>query len=97
MPLSCQRSTAPISVGHIRNVLGDAEVDRESNMQKVHTALSDRPVTMHSLDVILAVGYRANSAKAIDFRRWATSTLKQCFLAGSAINEQRLEQLGSIV
>lgn len=82
---------------HIRNILRDDEVDSESNMQKMHTASSDRPVTLYSLDVILAVGYRANSARAIDFRRWATTTLKQYILAGAALNDQRLEQLGSVV
>lgn len=82
---------------HIRNVFRDAEVDAESTMQKVHTASSDRPVTLYSLDVILAVGYRANSARAIEFRRWASAVLKQYLLEGAAINEQRLEQLGAIV
>ena len=82
---------------HIRNVFGDREIDAESNMQKVHTASSDRPVTLYSLDVILAVGYRANSARAIEFRRWASSVLKQYVLVGVAQNERRLEQIGSIV
>ena len=82
---------------HIRNIVRSFEVDQESNMQKVHIASSDKPVTQYSLDVILAVGYRANSARAIDFRRWATTTLKQFIVDGAAINERRLEELGSIV
>ncbi len=82
---------------HIRNIFRDAEVDRQSNMQKVHIASADRPVTLYSLDVILAVGYRANSARAIEFRRWASGVLKQYALDGVALNERRLEQLGSIV
>lgn len=82
---------------HVRNVFADQEVDAESNMQKVHIASSDRPVTLYSLDVILAVGYRANSGRAITFRRWASGVLKQYLLEGAALNERRLEQLGSIV
>ncbi|RXZ50014.1 virulence protein RhuM/Fic/DOC family protein [Agromyces binzhouensis] len=82
---------------HVRNVFADEEVDPESNMQKVHIASSDRPVTLYSLDVILAVGYRANSGRAITFRRWASGVLKQYLLEGAALNERRLEQLGSIV
>lgn len=39
---------------HIRNIFRDAEVDRESNMQKVHIAPADWPVTLYSLDVITA-------------------------------------------
>lgn len=82
---------------HIRNIFRDAEVDRESNMQKVHIASADRPVTYYSLDVILAVGYRANSGRAIQFRRWANTVLKDYLVKGVALNDQRLEQLESIV
>ncbi|MDZ4179252.1 MAG: virulence protein RhuM/Fic/DOC family protein [Coriobacteriia bacterium] len=82
---------------HIRNVFRSTEVDRESNMQKVHIGSSDRPVTLYSLDVILAVGYRANSARAIEFRRWASGVLKQYMLAGVALNERRLREIGQVV
>ena len=51
---------------HVRNIFKGAEIDRESNMQKVHIGSSNRPVTLYSLDVILAVGYRANSARAME-------------------------------
>jgi prophage maintenance system killer protein len=66
-------------------------------MQKLHIASADRPVTYYSLDVILAVGYRANSGRAIQFRRWANQVLKDYLVKGVALNDQRLEQLGSIV
>jgi hypothetical protein len=82
---------------HIRNVFRDAEVDEESNLQKVQIASSDRPVTLYSLDVILAVGYRANSGRAIAFRRWASNVLKEFLVQGVALNDRRLEELGSIV
>jgi prophage maintenance system killer protein len=82
---------------HIRNIFRDAEVDQESNMQKVHIASADRPVTLYGLDVILAVGYRANSGRAIQFRRWASSVLKDYVVKGVVLNDQRLEQLGSVV
>jgi len=63
----------------------------------MHFASSDRPVTLYSLDVILAVGYRANSGRAIQFRKWANSVLKDFVIAGVAVNSKRLEELGSIV
>jgi len=62
---------------HINNILKDKEVDEKSNMQKMHIANSDKPVNYYSLDMILAVGYRTNSSKAIKFRQWATKILKQ--------------------
>jgi prophage maintenance system killer protein len=82
---------------HIRNVFRVEEVDSESNMQKVHIAGSDRKVTLYSLDVVLAVGYRANSARAIEFRRWATAVLRRYMLEGVAVNERRLAEIGRIV
>ena len=54
---------------HINNILKDKEVDENSNVQKMHIANSDKPVKFYSLDIVLAVGYRTNSAKAIKFRQ----------------------------
>lgn len=75
---------------HVNNIFKDKEVDRKSNVQKMHFANSDKPVEFYSLDVILAVGYRTNSSKAIHFRKWATGILKRYLLHGYAINEKRL-------
>ncbi len=77
---------------HIKNILTDREVDEKSNMQKMHIANSDKPVTYYSLDIILAVGYRVNSAKAMTFRQWATKTLKQHITQGYTINSNRIER-----
>ncbi|MFT4189203.1 MAG: virulence protein RhuM/Fic/DOC family protein [Aeromicrobium sp.] len=82
---------------HLRNILRSGEVEEESNVQKMHIAGSDRPTSLYSLDLILAVGYRTNSARAIDFRRWASARLRDYLVKGAAVNEQRLEQIGSIV
>ena len=56
---------------HIRNIFKDGEVDEKSNMQKMHIANSDKPVTLYSLDMILSIGYRTNSKIAIEFRKFA--------------------------
>lgn len=82
---------------HVNNVFRNAEVDKESNVQILHIASADRPITLYSLDVILAVGYRANSGRAIQFRRWASGVLKDYIVAGVAVNSKRLDELGSIV
>jgi prophage maintenance system killer protein/prophage antirepressor-like protein len=76
---------------HVNNLFKDKEVDEKSNVQKMHIAKSDKPVALYSLDIILAVGYRTNSAQAIQFRKWATSVLKKYLIDGYAINEKRLE------
>lgn len=75
---------------HIAKIFTDKEIDKKSNVQKMHIANSDKPVELYSLDVILAVGYRTNSARAIHFRQWATRTLRNYLLQGYALNEKRL-------
>ena len=77
---------------HIKNIFKDYEVDKESNMQKMHIANSDKPVNLYSLDVSLGVGYRTNSKVAIEFRKWATQTLKQYITKGYSINKKVLAQ-----
>ena len=71
---------------HIGVILKNKEVDEKSNVQKMHIANSDKPVAFYSLDLILAVGYRANSARAIQFRQWATKVLRQFVTRGYTIN-----------
>lgn len=76
---------------HIKNVFEDGEVDSGSNMQKMHSANSDKPVNAYSLDIILAVGYRANSKDAIQFRKWATQTLRKYITNGYALSPQGIK------
>ncbi|RLD36895.1 MAG: DNA-binding protein [Bacteroidetes bacterium] len=75
---------------HINNILKDNEVDKKSNVQKMHIAKSDKPVKIYSLDIVLVVGYRTNSAKAIKFRQWATEVLKSYITKGYVINSERI-------
>lgn len=75
---------------HIANIFSDGEVDKKRNMQEMHIANSDKPVVAYGLDIILAVGYRTNSQRAIEFRQWATKTLRQYIVDGYAINKQRI-------
>jgi len=77
---------------HINKILQDNEVDEKSNVQKMHFANSDKPVKLYSLDIVLAVGYRTNSAEAIKFRQWATSVLKEYITNGYAVNREKITQ-----
>ncbi len=82
---------------HINNILKDEEVDKESNVQKMHIPNSDKPVMYYSLDIILSVGYRTNSSKAIAFRKWANFVLKEYILKGYALNQKRLDELHTVI
>ena len=75
---------------HINNIFKDNEVDEKSNMQKMHIANSDKPVSFYNLDIVLAVGYRTNSSKAIKFRQWASSVLKNYIQNGYSINIDKI-------
>ncbi|HMO77786.1 MAG TPA: virulence protein RhuM/Fic/DOC family protein [Candidatus Paceibacterota bacterium] len=75
---------------HINNIFKDGEVAQKSNMQKMHIANSDKPVTLYSLDVMLSVGYRTNSKIAIEFRKWATKTLREHITRGYTINRKQI-------
>lgn len=56
----------------------------------MHIANSDKSVVFYSLDVILSAGYRTNSKVAIEFRKWATKTLREHIVKGYTFNKKRL-------
>jgi hypothetical protein len=63
-------------------VFNEGELDEKSNVQKMHIAFSDKPVTLYSLDVIISVGYRVKSQQGTQFRQWATQKLKEYLVKG---------------
>lgn len=77
---------------HIRNILRDREIDEKRNVQKMHIPNSDKLVAFYSLDLILTVGYRVNSSRAIIFRQWATKVLHEHITKGFTINKNRISK-----
>ncbi len=86
---------------HIKNIFKDAELDTKVVCAKFahtteHGAIKGKTQTkeleFYNLDIILAVGYRTNSAKAIEFRKWATKTLKQHLTKGYTINPNMIDK-----
>ena len=78
---------------HIRNILNDKELNAISVCAKfAHTADDGKvyQVQFYNLDIILAVGYRTNSKRAIEFRQWATKTLRAHIVDGYTINKTRI-------
>jgi prophage maintenance system killer protein len=80
---------------HLSNIFKSGELDKKSNVQKMHIAGSDKPVVYYNLDVIISVGYRVNSKRGTQFRIWATQVLKDHILKGYSINEKRLQEQNS--
>ena len=79
---------------HIRNIFSEGELDEKSNVQILHIANSDKPVTFYSLDVIISVGYRVKSLRGTQFRIWANSVLKEYLIKGVSMDDERLKQMG---
>lgn len=82
---------------HLTRIFHSGELDRESNVQKMHIAGADRPVTFYDLDVVISVGYRVNSKRGTQFRIWATNVLREHLLKGYTVNERRLQELNQAV
>lgn len=79
---------------HIKNVFEEGELTQKSNMQNMHTAISDKPIVAYSLDVIISVGYRVKSLRGTQFRQWATERLKEYIVKGFVLDDVRLKQGG---
>src|SRR4030043_2215488 len=77
---------------HLSNIFKSGELDKKSNVQKMHVAGSDKPVVYYNLDVIISLGYRVNSKRGTQFRIWATQVLKEHLIKGYTINEKRMRE-----
>lgn len=79
---------------HIRNIFAEDELSEKSNVQNMHIPNSDKPVTLYSLDVIIAVGYRVKSPRGTQFRQWATQILHEYLQKGFSMNDDFLKNMG---
>lgn len=83
---------------HITNIFESNELLREATVRKIRTVqkegerIVNRELEYYNLDVIISVGYRVNSAKATQFRIWATQTLKEYIIKGFVLDDERLKQ-----
>ena len=80
---------------HLKNIFVDKELDEISVTKDYLVTATDGKnyKTKHyNLDAIISVGYRVNSAKATQFRIWATKTLKEFITKGFVLDDERLKQ-----
>lgn len=78
---------------HIKNIFTEGELEEKAVVSKMETTALDGKsyLTLHyNLDVIIAVGYRVNSKKATQFRKWATQVLQTYIQDGYVVNETLL-------
>ncbi|MGB0880706.1 MAG: virulence RhuM family protein [Polaribacter sp.] len=81
---------------HLKKIFEDGELDENSVCRDFrHTAEDGKNYTTkyYNLKAITAVGYRVNSHRAIEFRKWATEILHEYIIKGFAMDDERLKQI----
>ena len=82
---------------HLKNIIEDGELDAAATIKESLTVQTEgtrqvqRPVTLYNLDAILAVGYRVRSPRGVQFRRWASTVLKEYLVKGFVMDDERLK------
>ena len=71
-----------------------ATVNHELTVQNEGNRAVSRNIALYNLDMILAVGYRVRSVRGVQFRRYASTVLKEYLEKGFALNDERLKNLG---
>lgn len=79
---------------HLKNIFRNKELDENSVTEEFSATANDGKryiVKYYNLDAIISVGYRVNSVKATQFRRWATNVLRTFAIQGYVLDRKRLE------
>lgn len=79
---------------HLKNVFSEDELEEDSVVRNFRITAADGKnynTKHYNLDAIISVGYRVNSVRATQFRRWATKVLKQFAITGYVIDRKRME------
>ena len=83
----------PAITKHINNIYEDEELEEKSTCSKMeHVGNNGKQVyntKYYNLDMIISIGFRVNSKKAIKFRTWANKIIKDYMVQGFALNDER--------
>lgn len=88
---------------HIRKVFDDSELEEAATIRKFRIVQQEgsrqvsREVNHYNLQMIIAVGFKVNNDRAVQFRKWANSIVKDYTIQGWAIDDARLKNGGSIL
>src|SRR5574344_77621 len=84
---------------HLKNIFSDNELDKNLVIEEFSATASDGKkykMKFYNLDAIISVGYRVNSLRATQFRRWATNILKTFTIQGYVLDKERMKN-GSFI
>ena len=82
-------------VRHINNIYKDEELEEDSTCAKIAQVQKEgnrevkRVYSYYNLDMVISIGFRVNSKKAIKFRTWANKIIKDYMVQGFALNDER--------
>ena len=85
---------------HLKKVFADSELQEASVLRNFRITAADGKTydTQHyHLAAIIAVGYKVNSERAVQFRKWATGIIEQFTIKGFVMDDERLKNDGSIL
>ena len=87
---------------HINNIYKEEELDKDSTcsileqVQKEGNRTVTRNISYYNLDMIISVGYRVNSKKAVKFRQWASKVIKEYIIKGFVLDDDRFLKGGKV-
>jgi len=79
---------------HLKNLFAEGELDPAAVVKESLTTAADGKdylTKLYNLDAILAVGYRVRSPRGVQFRRWASTVLKEYLIKGFVMDDERLK------
>lgn len=85
---------------HLKKIFADSELQEDSVIRKFRITASDGKNynTQHySLPAIIAVGYKVNSERAVQFRKWATGIIEQFTIKAYVMDDDRIKAGGSVL
>lgn len=85
---------------HLQKIFNDNEVEKESVVRNFRITATDGKnynTNHYNLAAIIAVGYKVNSERAVQFRKWATQILQEFTIKGFAMDDERLKNDGTIL
>ena len=85
---------------HIKKIFEDSELQENSVIRKFRITASDGKsynTNHYSLEMIIAVGFKVNSERAVQFRKWVNQIAKDYTIKGWVMDDERLKNGGSIL
>ena len=85
---------------HLTKIFSDAELQQDSVIQNFRITATDGKnydTKHYNLNAIIAVGYKVNSERAVQFRKWATGVIQTYTIKGFAMDDERLKNDGTIL